>query len=75
MLGIVADKIAGSDFEHQRFLLMARRAKYRTYFVTRTCAEHGNAFSPELVNNLNNGELAEWLTKSPGAILNISVFC
>ena len=24
------DKIAGSDFEHQRFLLMARRAEGRT---------------------------------------------
>ena len=29
-------KIAGSDFEHQRRLLMARRAKYRKYFVTRS---------------------------------------
>ena len=27
------DKIAGSNFEHQRFLLMARRVKYTMYFI------------------------------------------
>jgi len=26
-------------------------------------------------NHQNSGELAEWLAKSPGAILNISVLC
>jgi len=36
--GRVAGKIAGSDFEHQRYLLMARRVEGRTPGVTRTCA-------------------------------------
>ena len=34
--GRVAGKIAGSNFEHQRFMLMARRAEGRTPGVTRT---------------------------------------
>jgi hypothetical protein len=34
-----------------------------------------HAQSPLQVNILNSGELAEWLAKSPGAILNISAIC
>jgi len=40
------DKIAGSNFEHQRFLLMARRVKYREVFYNPA----GNTF--ELSENL-----------------------
>ena len=32
--GTGSAKIVGNDFEHQRLVLMTRRAKYTMYFVT-----------------------------------------
>ena len=71
----MAGKIAGSNFEHQRYWLMARRAEGRTPGVTRTVRHVDASIRSVTASNLNLGELAEWLAKLQGAILNISVIC
>ena len=72
LLGEMAErliKIVRNDFEHQRLLLMARRAKYRKYFVTRSptgeCLaqyKSGRAITRKLDIN---GEMAERLKALP----------
>ena len=60
-------KIAGSDFEHPRFLRMARRVTGRKPVITRDWSADHQYVSKSTTNEKHRvfGELAEWLKALP----------